>query len=128
MAVVIAVGQGEAEAFIGGGVFGKTSVAVISREHRKIAEVLPLHGAEGTTTAGSAKPWNTYALANGEACCLRTLNNHLSNDLMAWHQPGPTLRQVAVDDVKIGTAYATREHTNHHAVVKGMRHRFRDAA
>ena len=124
VAVVIAGGQGEAEAFIGGGVLGKSAVAVIAREHRKIAEVFPLHGAERTTTAGSAKPWNAYALAYGEACCLRTMSNHLSHDLMPRHQVGPTQRQVAVDDVQIGAAYATGEHTNHHAVPCGLRNRF----
>ena len=128
MAVVIAVGQGKAEAFIGGGVLGKSAVAVIASEHWKIAEVFPLHGAEHTTTAGSAKPWNAYALAYGETCCLRTLSNHLPDDLMPRHQAGPTQRQVAVDDMQIGAAYATGEHTNHHVVAQGLWHRFRDAA
>ena len=79
-----------------------------------------LHGAERTTTAGSAKPWNAYALAYGEACCLRTLSNYLSHDLMPRHQFGPTWRQVTVDDVQIGAAHAAGKHAHYHLVVHGL--------
>ena len=127
MAVVIAPGQGEAEALVGGGVFGKAAVAVIAGEHRKIAEVFALHGAKRTAAAGAAQPGNADPLADGKAAGLRAPGDDLPDHLMAGHHAGAVRRQVAVDDVQVSAAHTAGQHAHHHVVVPGLRRRFETA-
>ena len=69
--VVVAAGQGEAEALVGDRVFGEAAVAVVAGEDRVVAKVLAVHGAVAAVAAGLAEPGDADALADGEVLGLR---------------------------------------------------------
>jgi hypothetical protein len=63
-------------------------------------------------SAGRAEPRHAHALAGVKGCHPGTRLHHFADDLVPGRDGHLPLRQVAVDDVKVGPADAARTHAD----------------
>ncbi len=75
--------QRKAIARIGDGVGRESAVARVTREYRRVAEILSIAAAIRTGPARRAQPGNSDALANGKSTHARPQCRHAADNLMA---------------------------------------------
>ena len=95
--VVAVFAEGKAVAGVGHRMAGKSAVAGVAGEHRRVAKVLAVRQAIGTRVAGRAQPGNADALAQAEARNARTDRGHPPDDFMSRHDRQLGVFQFAVD-------------------------------
>ena len=114
--------QGEAKALVRHRIFGIAAVDVVAGEARLGAEILAAPAAKGALAAGPAEPGHPDARAGRKRRHLRPGFDHRADDLVARDQRQLGVRELAVEDVEIGTADPARVHANEHLVGPGPRH------
>jgi hypothetical protein len=104
------IGNAEAVARIGDGVFRETPIEVAPGESRSDAEVFAIARAELALPARPPKPGHPDALACREPfdCGARLLDD--SHDLMAGNDRKLGHRKLAVHQMEVGPAYPARPH------------------
>src|SRR5688572_10201690 len=106
--------QRETIAFVRKRVFGISAVQVIAGKARVIAEILAAARAVGARAASAAEPGHADALTGCEALRFRYSLDYFADDLMSEDERKLVSRELAVGDVKVGAADATREHADQH--------------
>ena len=96
----IARREREAEALVGDDLLGVAAVEVVPGEACPVAEVLPPGRAVAAPAARPAEPRHAEPAAVVG----------LAHDLVAGHERQPVRRQLAVDDVQVGSAHAAGMH------------------
>ena len=91
----VLLGQPEAEALVGDGVFGEPAVPVVAGELRPVAEILEVGEAVAAVSVGPAEPRHADA---------PPLPDDLGDDHVAEDERKLRVRQLAVDDVEIRAA------------------------
>src|SRR5712692_5286170 len=84
--VAVGVGQGEAETLVGDGVFGVTTVQLVAREARAVAQVFAARATIATDAARPAQPGYPEALAGREALAAGADPCNRADDLVAGHE------------------------------------------
>jgi hypothetical protein len=73
-----------------------------------IAKILHLMLAEPAVAIGAAHPGDTHARSYRH--CVGSPFHYFSNDLVSWDQVSPEHRQIAFDNVEVGTTDTARDH------------------
>ena len=105
--VGIPAGNREAEALVGDAQLREAAVEVVAGEAGPVAEVLLPALAVRADTARPAEPGDADSGTRREASGAL---EHLADDLVTGHEWQLRMRELAVEDVQVGTADAAREH------------------
>src|ERR1035437_827682 len=114
-------GQAEAEAGVGQGELGETTVDITAREAGRGAEVLATGGTHLAASAGRAQPRQAHPLSYLQDG-LRAGRHHPAHHLMPEHDGEETAVQLAVHDVEICAADGAGRHPQPHLVSRGLGH------
>jgi hypothetical protein len=118
---VVAVGDGEHIAGVSDGVLGVAAVQRVTREFREGAQVLASRLAVPTRAASPAQPRHAHPLTHLKRADLCAELRHLADNLVPQNQRQLRVRQLAVHNMQVGTAYGARLHANQHLVRLGLR-------
>jgi hypothetical protein len=108
MPIVVPLGNREAVRGVCDRVFREATVDLISRVARVAAQILSLRAAEHARAARSAEPGNADAVARSMRGDVRANRFHASDDFVAGYDGNLRVREVAVHDMKIGSAHGAR--------------------
>ena len=101
--VAAGIAQREGEACIGHGRRGVAAVARVAGEQGAVAQVLALHPAIRTDAASVAQPGDAHALTERQSLDTGAERIDAADDLMPGDDGHLGLRQLAVDDVQVGS-------------------------
>ena len=104
--VVALFAEGKAVAGVGHRMAGKSAVAGVAGEHRRVAKVLAVRQAIGTRVAGRAQPGNADAPAGSGRGDTGADERDDADDLVPGHHGQSGMGQLTVDHMKIGPADA----------------------
>jgi hypothetical protein len=119
--VSIGVWQREAEAGVGHGILGVTTIYCASRKTGKIAKVLGAAAAIATVAANPSEPWHTHALADRDAADADADPGDIADNLVARDDGIARLPKFAIGHVKIGPADAAGTHADQDLAGPGRR-------
>jgi hypothetical protein len=112
MLVVVRVGQPEAEPRVCDGLFRVAAVDLVARVASIAAQILMVRAAEFARSAGVSKPRDSDAIARRERNDVVAYPFDPADDLVSRDDRDCRLRQITVDDVKVGPAHAARQHSH----------------
>ncbi len=98
----------EAIALVGDRQLGIAAIDLVAGEAGMVAQILTAATAAIADAAGPAEPRHADPVAEREVVGIGAPLNDHADDLMARHQRQFRLRQLAVEDVQIGTAHRAR--------------------
>src|SRR5206468_634075 len=104
-------------------VVGEATVGVIPSELGALAQVLAPAAARVAGSTRLSEPRDAHALARLEAPRAPADPLDAADDLMARHDRRADERQLAFDDVQVGTAHAARAHAHEDLVGRRRGHR-----
>lgn len=105
--VIVLGRQRDAVPCIGDDVLRIAAIHVLVSEFPGVAQVLPLHAAEGTMTTAVAQPWHADALARLQVMHPKSGLHYRSGNLMAQDERKVVRRQLAVGNMQFGATDAT---------------------
>ena len=121
--IVIVHRYGKAVALVGDGVFRIAAVQLIPGEAGVIAQVLTSGETVAANTARVAQPGHSHPVADGKALHARAQLGHGADNFVPGDERQFGLRELAVNDVQIGTADTAGVDAEQQLTASGRRRR-----